>query len=1413
MSTKTEFEDFIRSGGKISAAVYPYGVDSNTENPKFSILFGFHSENIDQINIPSLGNFMEGFFDSLSEMNGHFQLKILDTGCDLSVKFNTAQFEEFKNRWKSRDIQNVMFKLPQNFPDDPPKGSGEREIAPFFELEDKILESLLVKPYDPISHLVEYLSERKRVNPEIQFSETDIAAYVNSVKNEVRNRKILYDSLNAKAREIKPHLIAASQQSSEINIYEIVNYIQRHPKAACEYGLLHHVVFNCNNYWKQETVSRDFTLDVGKEFEDKFKLNDQGHIDFDTFEARTLKINGIDKHYHGIPGYNDNYGCHKIGNNQNYHLLFINPEQNIQSAGFSAETIEKDFLTEGKIIELRDLKIPRTEGMILFKTTDKNSTLNENSENISGIIGQTVVAFENKDSLHSLCIRKAQYDFNFEVQEKEPIEEGWITPDVKFHGISKDYYGQVIFNWIGNNLAMQDFIYNSPESKDQKLKQDYEDKDYLKKFFEIKYDYVDYDKIKNNPTYRSLMLVEGKTYGFVLKNVYSNGYTIPIKSNNKFELSVSDILNYSEYLDIYSVRKRFNLKDPLRPPDFIMGNNEKDSLYSLVIRDKSDNIERTLQSPEIDFQFLHFLGKLQPESIASDINTYSSNTFRLLEISNKKDKLIKYIPDIRPDIIIIEPADWASRNLFFDKEKRYKEFTENGFLADSNGNTLDIINNINNNKINLLLSNLDSNCNNDDCENLKLSKVEKNIKVELRSGLQLNLKIKRGKAIDSKLADPVKFFLTGYVFETCVDESLRYPAQVFQITNAILPSIVQHTYKEQICSRPDSTLNINCDATRVFINLKLQNYDYRAIGKIKLISKGKWLSDDGFTAVINAKDWIKNNSECDKHKLLSTEICKEYFDLPVNLEEDGIYKNNFGFEFNFLKNSNYFNGYREGRPIIRMDIAPDSSLNLYYFKLDVNNIHLAKLKFLNEDIEIKQNSNGGIQNANIELTSGIKWKFIVGFKFDKNLSTLYAVLTIKNKVSDKESEICKHYFFNKKDEEIAKNEVINLTDNIPSVSHYVDNVPLPFNDLSEKNLQLSEDLTIKYCNERNREVWIDFIYDKEFFIYKTDKSAGFLKKDVTLLGSSRFSEFYSNNTNVEPLTLASFPLIIPNNKVPAEPSFQMYPLLLHKEEVKDGSTSKKRICQLMFEIDRPRQNGEYFALVYKLHNQAQIDEFCCALGRDITTKKAISKSEGDIFLPDSEKNEKYLKYAIPGIKTGRYLDKSYNLKLYNTYFDYEKNKWIFILDLSEKINEYKLYNPILKVVAANYQIEECTDEKFRVSTFTKPKYINVLSPRTISCKRENDMAYLDIESLGFIKLADLPADVYMNKLFYSIREKNTTGIHTKKPELIEIPKGGIKIKSDQTLCIYEFETFTNTNRINNDFFDDSGYRLIYAEEF
>nr|MBK9651809.1 hypothetical protein [Bacteroidota bacterium] len=292
----------------------------------------------------------------------------------------------------------------------------------------------------------------------------------------------------------------------------------------------------------------------------------------------------------------------------------------------------------------------------------------------------------------------------------------------------------------------------------------------------------------------------------------------------------------------------------------------------------------------------------------------------------------------------------------------------------------------------------------------------------------------------------------------------------------------------------------------------------------------------------------------------------------------------------------------------------------------------------------------------------------------------------------------------------------------------------------------------------------------------------------------------------------------------------------------------------MFEIDRPLQTKETFALVISekyldsgVPNE-KVSPLTCAIGRDLTTYNSLDFADTlnpngftieKFIWDDNDKKPIYLSKYYDGKLNNSNTYKSltvaginYKILPLNLYFETVKKKWFAIMafdqDKLRKLEQNSLnaYNPFLKFVAVRYS-EQSTTNNFN-SELTQPKYINILSERVISikeAKRKFKCWTITIDNYYQIK-----SDNAQNIRTYfalCIRRKSVNGINgevllTKddlnkesKFHIIENGKIDFPHINNVILCVYEFESFDNNiidiSKIN--WLDENKLRLIYAEDF
>lgn len=105
---------------------------------------------------------------------------------------------------------------------------------------------------------------------------------------------------------------------------------------------------------------------------------------------------------------------------------------------------------------------------------------------------------------------------------------------------------------------------------------------------------------------------------------------------------------------------------------------------------------------------------------------------------------------------------------------------------------------------------------------------------------------------------------------------------------------------------------------------------------------------------------------------------------------------------------------------------------------------------------------------------------------------------------------------------------------------------------------------------------------------------------------------------------------------------------------------EEREFQLMFEIERPRQNEESLGLVIS-NDKLQLDKYSSQIGRDFTTFNGEDKDDSTILNFQPNNKFTYLQKYVHDILSINYDDNFYHVQLFETFFDYYKDKSILWL--------------------------------------------------------------------------------------------------------------------------------------------------------
>nr|MBK9651813.1 hypothetical protein [Bacteroidota bacterium] len=297
--------------------------------------------------------------------------------------------------------------------------------------------------------------------------------------------------------------------------------------------------------------------------------------------------------------------------------------------------------------------------------------------------------------LFSLVKRKAIYNPKGILNCIEVPEEGWKQTRLAQDSGKGSFDPQTIFHWTGKNLAISDS--ENQAHADQNLTgfekeqaggiegtfEDFGKQKETSVIYNNGYSYL-YKHVPKADT----QLVDGRSYYFILKQVLSNSYTFPLKSDCLSELSMLDLIKDKKLEENYFGTKSgssvvpvlFNLNDDvINPPSLVaselfvgIGDKTTESNSHIVVFDSKEVTYRGIFPPIIELQFAKYLGLLSWQKLESKSETeYKESGKRMVKRTGQiiperlpSNTSIDYLPDDRGQKLVISPAKLVYKMVF-----------------------------------------------------------------------------------------------------------------------------------------------------------------------------------------------------------------------------------------------------------------------------------------------------------------------------------------------------------------------------------------------------------------------------------------------------------------------------------------------------------------------------------------------------------------------------------------------------------------------------------------------------------------------------------------------------------------------------------------------------------------------------
>jgi hypothetical protein len=1421
-------QEFVNTHkGRINLSILPNGISQSKQgsiNCCFSLLIGLNIDDIsyDYFDISNPEQLLQEIGATLNNTANQIKLKI-ENSVDCNPLTNVVLFNaKHKRRWNRLLSKNSFYIRNQAKPLPGQTESFASKIGKSISNSTPLFSESLLNELENEKSLVATIDNA-----------INVAEYQNNVDLKILQREKIFDNTIYQGQtnsleyyEVTTKNIKTKKDKKDLLL--LINSIYQHPTMARHYGLIFDFeipkveqngdfVFEYFKNNSEKAVDLEFAGTNSSYFQES-KCFSNTNLDIKNIvKLFTYKSPDGKKYYHGLT----NFGC-LLNTSFQYAFSTVSPDHKIQNEKLIADSKSQNFKEGKKLMEFSDIKRKVTEGVYLYQKPQSNSLKNLSSLDSCeiGILGQNIavqVTNEKESNLHSLCKREAVYNPIGLGCNISTIEEGWLHTNIAIEGIGQSLNPQTIFHWTGQNLCVP----RLGAHKDQKL-----NPDELKQaggivgIFENKENEI-IEKVGYQFSYElvegaDIQLIENKGYKFLIRQVASNGYLLPLKSKHAFDFSLEDLIAafQSEYFFEFG---DFSLdEDPINPPALVAnkvfeekGDKTTESSNHMVVYQDNDTNSRLVFPPIIDLQFSHYLGLLSKETLgASTKHEYLKKCKQLVFRAKNKipsstsNSSVSYLPDIRGKRLVVTPANWFTR-WFLKNEVKSLEIFKNNFFD---------------------YSNIDNNFNNLEAGLIKLSaestfhwevNTDNVLKINVIEGIQLKFYIQTQediiKATNFANSQAFSAFKTKNKKRLLIsmNNQPQYVKGEFQVTRAKAKPDKPEIVKEAITVlRPTKSTDLN----KVFYSFKLSNKSsyLQTVKQLQIISSyidlndGKDASPTKLQISEGVEKWETKNS-ARNFELLNNELPLEVFERTIKQVETEVYKNNFG--FNIQLDTNFLNDLilNSGDEIVHLNAGNNLDI---YLKFDTGTV-----------CDLFLNSLLVPEIGKIDLSFG------------------YKIILTWNLINKPNSEL-----------ELT----IRAIPRTGAESSKTTTGKIPYSDVSERNLSLfpkieQKLLLVEDANNSNQIFNFEHVNSEhkyDFFVYRSEAKQSLIRKEIMVQAVSRFQEFYPTLKKEQFYSVLSdkINLLIKNNDKPALPIFKITPLIFHTNEIVEKVGTRKRSMQIMFEIDRPLQNEETFALIISDNNT--ISPMTCAIGRDLTTFNATDFADGanpngftiDNFLFQAAEPKYLPKYWNKISAADTLVTKEiqlngtqYKILPLIPYFESKKNKWIAVLALDQdklQANNLNAYNPFLKIVMVRYS-ENSTTGNFS-SELTLPKYINLISERFIEVSflsHKQDFWKIEIKNIQQVKLDN--SSNRRSHFVVCLREQSHYGINGQIVEsisdsgtalefhIIQNNTINIQIQRRKILCVYEFETFDNSqiDLTKIDWLHENKVRLVYAENF
>lgn len=1421
-------DQFQLKGGKIGLTIYPNGIKTADDKLvfSFSLMIGLKpGEAEEPLIIHRPIDLIEDINTKLSESAAGIDLVI--RGTNTSINFSGTKFFSAAHirRWR-RLFRNTDFTYQVRKRTEPPTNDAA-QYQPFYE--ENAVESV-TKKFSAWNPVLEF-AEKSNFSFDYNKMKSFLKERSQRFESIIVNRERKYDLINFQGKK-KSELLKNRRPSNIKDLIKLIYSLYQYPRICLYYGLLHHFDVPADSeFGRQYSQNNQSLLDLKIAAQlDYFEHYDSLLSEFESFVIQTSG-----KYYHGRKNY-------ALISKDELKATFtsINLDSKIQNEKVVTESYISSYDKGIFRINPEEVKQPVTEGIYMLEIQRSDEDRWYEPKPSTGVIGQNIAVIVGQEVLSSLCYRKTIFEIT-DGPDVTHYEEGWIQMNGSMQiPAGASYKTQNIFHWHGQNLAVppKGFV-----KKDMVIKEDAA-KGGIDKIFEgneedvIKSDgfKVEHKLVRGT----NVPLVTGKSYNFLLRNVLSNGYIMPVYINEKnlFELTLQDLQQNSSlanYLFTFQEDGHNFLvdQDPLNPPYIVNPDSQPEQKPNNILVKSDEPQTRLFFPPAIEFRFAQFLGLTTKERLgASSLLSYKARAKKVAKRSLEKmekfsaDGRVEYLADTRGVTIVVTPADWRTYNAIRQSRIPVNRYFHKVFEFSTPPYEK------------LKAKKIVFNSIEEGIEMLNADDFKKPFQINVGRGLELRFYIQLvqdgytpfsiEKVLPLKMTtnDKNKYqqFFANFFSKFSITSDLKHPKGEFFVSH-----IVQKPDPFAIVVSTPVRPLIEEGKSKSFYNLGLKDIDSRFIQEGQVEAAFSWVFDDGRS--VPPKDMRQREREQWERKnknwfLLDNEYPYSIFTQEARQTEPEVYLNGFGVQFQF--NNSLIGNIKERAEVFSFNFGSSA-----YLRLVRNDSFQLQLVFPDKTQLVPVEDPSALNQVCFDY-------YLDPNKFNpdgqKNLN--YQKLTLR----------------------LTMNGSIKAQTTDPT---------LPYKNLSDKYLTLQSQVELQLIEEQSLATCFAFLPTTEYFCYRSEANAKYLKKKVFLRALSRFHQYFPEKSKAALQTDSNTVEIeMLNNEQPAKPVFTVTPLLAREKSTLNHDVQQLDYSMpLMLEIERPLANNELLAIILSEVTStdasgiktSKLTANTCAIGRDLTT---FVNQGTDFGFPYTTSDGKAIGIDISMDKMSPYLakyftsdlpdvipgpdGKQYAALLLQPFFDIQKQKWIVCLGFTESFQKWG-YNPFVKIVLAKYQPSSMEGKS--TSDLTQPKYISFHNHRIIQIiegreevrikeqgresTRMLNILNVSIKNKDIIKYHS--AQIPMSYFVVVVREKSVSGISgrilassivrsgevdrkdDKNFHVMDVSEDTVKIvkRRGTIICLYEFESFYNTRPVQQvgDWLDDPDVRLLYAEEF